>query len=623
MVASDFTVTVSSGGLLVSKKPSKRGPRKKKQRIEDLGSTTPFTSTRASSEDFDLFTATGDNSPAATASSSGAAAYDASRRKLTLGDTSGTPYFEAVGERGVLATPGETSGLPSGSLPPAPERPATLTSRQESLETNDGNAIETIEQPAVTITQPRDEKEENAIILDPANSDRQYVEDPYTALKREVWRPGDGDSKQGLDSADRQGRPLPLEQRWRFYQSRPRDAAVSAANMPPKFVILDDRAAYEVLSSDISRVKLSKFWSFDFVGSGKMRNRRPHRGRAAIANPAAVDNARYHFGTTAGLSQQNYYFTGQKDYIPIIYRLPNCEASTTNPESASVEANNKRQATSPPVDSPLGKKKGPHHNQYTAKELMVKNGAPSDAPGRKRYRPRINAFLRRDPSPEWAKDRSKLYGNIGELARVGAAEGLGAGRVSKMTANEGGRAASVGLDDACGNGAMMGDDGDESESMWVEQDDSESMWMEQDDANGASPEPRICVPGGFTDDLDDQADTNATPPTDEAAVLATKATLSRRKQLPQPMSFIDQLAATPSLPQTEPQPTNIRSPSAHDSCLGSQSKDNGRYPIELELRLGEVNEEMQGLRNQLSAAQGRILRLEAEVEDGVFWFRGR
>ena len=35
-----------------------------------------------------------------------------------------------------------------------------------------------------------DEDEKNAIVLDPENSARQYYSDPFTGLKREIWRPG-------------------------------------------------------------------------------------------------------------------------------------------------------------------------------------------------------------------------------------------------------------------------------------------------------------------------------------------------------------------------------------------------------------------------------------------------
>lgn len=34
------------------------------------------------------------------------------------------------------------------------------------------------------------EDETNAIILDPNNSERRYYIEQYTAVKREIWRPG-------------------------------------------------------------------------------------------------------------------------------------------------------------------------------------------------------------------------------------------------------------------------------------------------------------------------------------------------------------------------------------------------------------------------------------------------
>lgn len=84
------------------------------------------------------------------------------------------------------------------------------------------------------------EDEENAIVLDPKNSERQYIRDPFTGLQREIWRPGsyprrwchwmfyrltrldlgDGDGDKAVDYFESPGPPAPLEERWRLYQVR-------------------------------------------------------------------------------------------------------------------------------------------------------------------------------------------------------------------------------------------------------------------------------------------------------------------------------------------------------------------------------------------------------------------
>lgn len=102
--------------------------------------------------------------------------------------------------------------------------------------------------------------------------------------------------------------------------------------MPPKWVILDDRAAYEVFTSDIPRANIVKLWSHDFGGAGKIRARRPHRGRGAIGDPDAAGDDKYHF-VKVGTKNDKYFFTGEKDYKPIIYRFT-APAPVLEPEAA-------------------------------------------------------------------------------------------------------------------------------------------------------------------------------------------------------------------------------------------------------------------------------------------------
>lgn len=59
---------------------------------------------------------------------------------------------------------------------------------------------------------------EGSVVLDPKNSDRQYYREPFTGVMREIWRPGDGDGLQGTDYYQREGPPLDVEHRWRFFQ---------------------------------------------------------------------------------------------------------------------------------------------------------------------------------------------------------------------------------------------------------------------------------------------------------------------------------------------------------------------------------------------------------------------
>lgn len=129
--------------------------------------------------------------------------------------------------------------------------------------------------------------------------------------------------------------------------------------------MLDDRSAHEVLKSDIPRGQLSNWWPHDFGGTGKIRARRPHRGRAAIKNEDASGDARY-YATTAGTVKQphTYYFKGEKDYEPFNYRY--------EPPVDLAELKRKRPASPEPYNP-----RAHGHNQYTPKDMLVKYGAPT------------------------------------------------------------------------------------------------------------------------------------------------------------------------------------------------------------------------------------------------------
>lgn len=228
--------------------------------------------------------------------------------------------------------------------------------------------------------------------------------------------------------------------------------------MPPKYVMLDDRAAYEVLFSDIPRAILPKHWSHDFGGSGRIRSRRPHTGRGAISNALASGDDKYHF-SNIGLKNEKYYFSGEHNYTPILYRrLP----TPTPPAKQPQPPPKKRKASSPPAGQPKDPRKH-GHNQYTPKDQLVRLGAPSAAKGRQRYRARINTFLRRSASPSWAKDRAKLYGGIGEQAKAYMAS-REAGKGGASDAEVGGPAP-----------AVLAEEQPEEESLWVQEDEESDV----------------------------------------------------------------------------------------------------------------------------------------------------
>lgn len=150
---------------------------------------------------------------------------------------------------------------------------------------------------------------------------------------------------------------------------------------PPRFVFLDDRAAHEVLTSDIQRARLTREWPHDFAANGRIRARRTHCGRPAIKDPLVPE---YH--TTPITKTANYTFTGEKDYKPVFYRLLPAE-----PSEPSVEALDRKRKIEEAKDPLMYNPRGHGHNQYTPKDIMVKHGAASF--GRKKPREEENEML--------------------------------------------------------------------------------------------------------------------------------------------------------------------------------------------------------------------------------------
>ncbi|KAK4965204.1 hypothetical protein LTR66_012186 [Elasticomyces elasticus] len=138
---------------------------------------------------------------------------------------------------------------------------------------------------------------------------RQHWLNPVTGVSREIWQPGDGD---GDHMSDYNGCPRPTK-RYRLYQSDVGNI-VRHKNEPPKNVMLDDKAAYEIWRSDqFSKVDKRRHWSHDFSFSGNIRYRRQHIGRAAYDNEGNV--------TWAPLgdakNQVKYFFTGDPNFIAL------------------------------------------------------------------------------------------------------------------------------------------------------------------------------------------------------------------------------------------------------------------------------------------------------------------
>lgn len=130
--------------------------------------------------------------------------------------------------------------------------------------------------------------------------------------------------------------------------------------------MLDDRAVHEVLESDLPRAKLSQNWPHEFGGPDKIRTRRIHRGRPAIKDSNAEGNAKDHSGATGG-GREPYVLSGEKDYQPVLYRY----------EPPGLDGSKFKRKRMPSPTSEEYNPRGHGHNQYTPKDMLVKNGATS------------------------------------------------------------------------------------------------------------------------------------------------------------------------------------------------------------------------------------------------------
>ncbi|KAI7284917.1 hypothetical protein KC345_g2015 [Hortaea werneckii] len=573
MVLGNLMITLASDGLAKGAKAPKSGKKAEKKRRD---ATVPL--------------ASGQTTPEMTGLQEDENPQDA--------DTE-----HAHGSAGLFVSPPDEAQPRARKSAVIRLRPKKSASFNSSLLQNQPSNATVPRQASLTNDGPDEEDEssvlegtiedQNLPMLDPVTTPRQYYREPLTGIKREVWRPGDGDGVADTDYYDKPGQ-RPLHQRWRFYQLKTGKGPISFKNnMPPKYVILDDRAAHEVLASDIPRASIVRFWSHDFGGPGRIRARPPHRGRSAISNPNATGDEKY-FSTEVGMRGEKYYFTGEKNYTPIAYQTP--PANETNEPQAS-----KRKAVSPPPEEPKDPRKH-GHNQYTPKDQLVKYGAPSQAKGRKRYRERINTFLRRSPSPEWAKDRAKLYGGVGAQSRGFTAS-------LEKNARQGQAAQKYDTQSDVTTSVPRG--------LFIE--DDEEMRESEDDMTSAAEASEAVTSGRQPI----EPGNNRTPgaashtrnPSVDAAVSENDIPTThqdherRHGKKRQAKSFLERMAAEEddeNDDEEEETPFQRR-------CTEPTSLDTGTYASQLEVQLMEANAKVKTLTEDLDQAYDRIDELENEV----------
>lgn len=274
-----------------------------------------------------------------------------------------------------------------------------------------------------------------------------------------------------------------------------------------------------------------------------------------------------------------YFFSGEKDFEPTFYQdLPEQPAELSDSD-----------------DTPVKPKQ---HNQYTAPELLVRNGAQSASLTKGKYRPRVNTFLRRSPSPPWVQDRKRLFGGVG-IGRPGADV---TGNASSSSRFDFSFAAAPAPD--------LTATPSHGESMWVEQDNEnelegsdEEMMSSVFDKPVPAPTPTPVTgnvaPAGQEEEVDAQS-TSTAPQKRQAPT----ESVSVRRKVPRQMGYIERLAA--GLLQEESETAAISSDHANDADVRASSDRDRIAQLEHELQVANIT---------LAEQNARIEALKLELEN--------
>ncbi|KAK5174009.1 uncharacterized protein LTR77_001089 [Saxophila tyrrhenica] len=479
-------------------------------------------------------------------------------------------------------------GSPPGAL--SHQLPSALLSPQAPL--GEEAVVESIEtQPERTLAE--ETVDADAVILDPKDSERQYWYDPIIRVQREIWRPGDGDGEKAADYYEKPGPKAPLETRWRLYQSRTGAGLVQRdVNEPPKNVILDDRAAYECFASNMPRQYLGQHWSHEFSNAGQLRARRPHRGRGAIRDPNGAGDQKYH-STTIGSKGDRYFFTGEKDYKPIVYQ-------TDDPKLA-VDIFKPPQRPIPLKTELASNKHG--HNQFTPRNEMVRYGAPHKGSSWLRYSSRVNPFLTREKTPPL-----RSHGGMSTLYARNPAAYMPSMHTHQLTSA---------YRDAT-------ESEEEEEPMQVESDEERPAKRQKFRSLGTDddPEKEEIAQMGFGGGGNHSSRSSTTRPTPFLEFSDDEA----EDAPPQPMKPVEHpplLAETSDKHQiADEQTSRPASPEVvvRDTPIATGHQDSGSYASTLEAELAQAKKTIEQQRGQISAlekahAPAQSGTLEQEGED--------
>ena len=210
-----------------------------------------------------------------------------------------------------------------------------------------------------------------------------------------------------------------------------------------------------------------------------------------------------------------------------------------------------------------------------------------------KYRPRVNTFLRRSPSPPWVKDRKRLFGGVG-IGRSGAGGSANAAPASTFDFSFAPAPAPTGTPAA-------------GESIWVEQDEEDEPREAEDDEEDVLPSvfDKTSSAQGPTATLGNERGTQPhSAPRTALKRQAPSALASSRKNDPRPMGFIERLAAG-----------LLREDEEAEATLSPPVATAARTAVSNEDRIAQLEEELEAAKVALSEKDREITELQLGLEE--------
>ncbi|KAI5248265.1 hypothetical protein E4T43_01611 [Aureobasidium subglaciale] len=221
-------------------------------------------------------------------------------------------------------------------------------------------------------------------------------------IAREIWRPGDGDGVRDNEFPDE----LTFKERYRFFQS---DIGTirRGVNSPPHFVALDDKAVWDIASSNQYSLKdRGQFWPLDFKANGGVRIARLHKGRAARVDKETKDRIQIKDGhdvqyiaTVKVVDKNNrrYVLSGEKGGYQELKFNTLAAGSNTGSNTAAGQPirRNDGSMTERTKAAPVATREDGSKTDYASKRK-------ADEPLNPRHdRNKVGKYLHSTPSPTW------------------------------------------------------------------------------------------------------------------------------------------------------------------------------------------------------------------------------